>query len=85
MSKFKAKQKKCPWILCFICLWRSEDVFGSSFGKLHLASMEGKVTVVVLTFVTLVSWKGPNAFVSSELSPSGNVVFWEMSRNRENS
>lgn len=28
-------------------------IFGSSFGKLHIASMEGKVTVVVLTFVTL--------------------------------
>lgn len=28
-------------------------LFGSSFEKPHLASMEGKVTVVVFTFVTL--------------------------------
>lgn len=28
-------------------------IFGSSFGKLHLVSMEGRVMVVVLTFVTL--------------------------------
>lgn len=28
-------------------------IFGSSFETLHLAPMEGKVTVVVFTFITL--------------------------------
>lgn len=57
MSKFKAKKKKkCPWILFYFVLSAFGGVrmlFGSSFEKLHLASVEGKVTVVVFTFITL--------------------------------
>ena len=37
--------------------------FGSSFEKLLLASVKGKVITVCFTFVTMVSWKGPNALL----------------------
>lgn len=83
LSKFKAKKKKCPWILCFICLWRSEDDIWFFLWE-ATSSLNGRESYCSCPHFcnTLVSWKGPNPFLSSELSPSGNVVFWEMSRNR---